>query len=144
MTAPVAPTRAGARRSALSSPSSPRSSPSWRSSWPGSCRTRWCDSAAQTQAREQLGTQADLLAEVIDRQDDGVMGQMMSGARLRQLLAAQGISVDVVRPRALASPPVTAADLAVTRSGGSVSDVRPTGSAARCWWRGAPSSTIVA
>ncbi len=62
-------------------------------------------SAAQTQARQQLGTQADLLAEVIDRQDDGVMGQMMNGARLRQVLAAQGISVDVVRPKGVASPP---------------------------------------
>lgn len=85
-------------------------------------------SAAQTQARQQLGTQADLLAEVIDRQDDGVMGQMMNGARLRQVLAAQGIAVDIVRPRGAASPPLTEADLAVTRAGGSVSDVRPTGS----------------
>ena len=83
-------------------------------------------SAAQTQARQQLGTQADLLAEVIDRQDDGVMGQMMSGARLRQVLAVQGISVDVVRPKGVASPPVTAEDLAVTRAGGTVSDVRAT------------------
>lgn len=86
------------------------------------------NAAAQTQARQQLGTQADLLAEVIDRQSDGTMGQMMNGARLRQVLAAQGISVEVVRPRGAVSPPMTEADLAVTRSGGSVSDVRGTAS----------------
>lgn len=98
-------------------------------------------SAAQTQARQQLGTQADLLAEVIDRQDDGVMGQMMSGARLRQVLAVQGISVDVVRPKGVASPPVTAEDLAVTRAGGTVSDVRATASGGTVLVEGRPTST---
>jgi two-component system sensor histidine kinase BaeS len=96
--------------------------------------------AAQTQASRQLGLQADLLAEVLQRQDDGVMGQMMSGARLRQLLAAQGITVDIVRARGTASPPVTEADLAVVRAGGSVSDIRSTGSGGSVLVEGRPAS----
>lgn len=98
-------------------------------------------SAARTQAARQLGTQADLLAEVVDRQDDGLMGQMMSGARLRQVLAAQGIVVDIVRPRGIATPPITEADLAITRAGGSVSDVRATGSGGTVLVEGRPTSS---
>lgn len=97
-------------------------------------------SAAQAQASRQLGLQADLLAEVLQRQDDGMMGQMMSGARLRQVLAAQGITVDIVRARGSATPPVTGVDLAVVRAGGSVSDIRPTGSGGSVLVEGRPAS----
>ncbi|MGD9955950.1 MAG: ATP-binding protein [Candidatus Nanopelagicales bacterium] len=96
--------------------------------------------SAQSQAARQLGLQADLLAEVLQRQDDGVMGQMMSGARLRQVLAAQGIDVQVVRARGTASPPITDADLATVRAGGSVSDVRATASGGTVLVEGRPVS----
>jgi len=85
--------------------------------------------AAQTTARTQLASQADLLAELVGRQDDGtMMGSMMAGRRLRQLLSAQGIEAQVVPAGAAPTAPVTDADVAATQSGGTVSDVRATSS----------------
>jgi two-component system sensor histidine kinase BaeS len=86
--------------------------------------------ASQAQAREQLGAQAELLAEVVDRSDGAGMGQMMTGARLRQLLTVQGIEVQVVRRNGSPTAPVTQADVDAVRSGASVSEVRGSGTGA--------------
>lgn len=94
--------------------------------------------ASEAQARQQLASQADLLAEVVERQ--GGAGQMMTGRRLLQLLAAQGITVQVVRPGAAPKAPVTAADVAVTAGGGEVSEVRRTADG-RVFIEGRPTAT---
>jgi two-component system, OmpR family, sensor kinase len=79
--------------------------------------------ASENQARDQLATQADIVSDLVARAESG---QGSSGlVRLRTVLAAQGITVQVVRRRG-PQPPVTEADLAVTQSGGTVSDVRST------------------
>ena len=79
--------------------------------------------ASENQARDQLATQADIVGDVVAKAESG---QGASGlARLRTVLAAEGITVQVVRRRG-PQPPVTDADVAVTQSGGSVSDVRTT------------------
>ena len=81
--------------------------------------------AAQAQARQQLAAQADLVSAVLARAESG---QTATGLlRLRGLLAAEGITVQVVR-RLGPQPPVTDADVAVTAAGGTVSDVRPSSS----------------
>jgi two-component system sensor histidine kinase BaeS len=78
--------------------------------------------AARTQARETLAREADLVADVAARIDSG---EATTGlARFRQVLAAQGVTVQVVRPRRPPQPPITAADVVVTSAGGSVSEVR--------------------
>lgn len=96
--------------------------------------------ASQSQAQQQLGTQADLLAEVVDRSDGTGMGQMMDGVRLRQLLRAQGIEVQVVRRNRAPSAPVTQADVDAVRAGASISEVRRSGSAT-VYVEGRPTST---
>jgi len=79
--------------------------------------------ASEAQARKQLAAQADLVSDALTRAESG---QAPSGiTRLRALLAAEGISVQVVRRRG-AQPPVTAADVAATQAGQNVSDVRTT------------------
>jgi len=79
--------------------------------------------ASENQAREQLASQADIVGDVVARAESG---QGASGlARLRTVLAAEGITVQVVRRRG-PQPPVTEADVAVTAGGGTVSDVRTT------------------
>ena len=81
--------------------------------------------ATEAQARRQLAAQADLVSDVLARAESG---QGAAGlVRLRALLAAEGITVQVVRARA-PQPPVTSADVAATRAGASVSDVRATAS----------------
>jgi len=96
--------------------------------------------ASEAQARAQLAAQADLLGEVVERQSASGMGQMMTGRRLLQLLDAQGISAQVVRPGEAPRPPVTAEDVAATEAGGSVSDVRRT-SAGRVYVEGRPTAS---
>jgi two-component system sensor histidine kinase BaeS len=79
--------------------------------------------ASENQARDQLAAQADIVSDVVARAESG---QGASGlARLRTVLAAEGIVVQVVRRRG-PQPPVTEADLAVTQAGSAVSDVRST------------------
>jgi two-component system sensor histidine kinase BaeS len=93
--------------------------------------------ASENQARDQLATQADIVSDVVARAESG---QGASGlARLRTVLAAEGITVQVVRRRG-PQPPVTDADLAVTQAGGTVSDVRAT-SAGRVFVEGRQAST---
>ncbi len=79
--------------------------------------------AAETQARENLARQAELVVDVVGRADPGVVTGL---ARFRQLLAAQGITVQVVRQGRAPESPVTEADLAATSAGAPVSDVRGT------------------
>ncbi len=78
--------------------------------------------ASEAQAREQLGREADIVADVVARTESGATTSGL--VRLRALLAAQGVAVQVVRRRPPAAP-VTEADVAVTSAGGTVSDVRP-------------------
>ena len=78
--------------------------------------------ASEAQAREQLGREADIVADVVARTESGATASGL--VRLRSLLAAQGIAVQVVRRRP-PSAPVTEQDVAVTSAGGTVSDVRP-------------------
>ncbi len=93
--------------------------------------------ASENQARDQLATQADIVSDVVARAESG---QGAAGlARLRTVLAAEGITVQVVRRRG-PQPPVTEADLAVTQSGGTVSDVRST-SAGRVFVEGRQASS---
>jgi two-component system sensor histidine kinase BaeS len=80
--------------------------------------------AAEVQARETLAGQADLAADVAGRDAGALTGLV----RYRRLLEAQGITVEVVRGSRPPAPPVTAADVETTSSGGSVSDVRTTSS----------------
>lgn len=80
--------------------------------------------ASENQARDQLATQAELVADAVSRAENGVTTSGL--ARLRAVLRAQGITVEVVRGRKAPVPPVTVADVATTSSGGTVSDVRPT------------------
>ncbi len=79
-------------------------------------------SAAQSQAREQLARQADLVSDIAGRAE--VTGASTGLPRLRDLMARQGVAVIVVRRARPPSSPVTAADVAVTASGGTLSDVR--------------------
>ncbi len=79
--------------------------------------------ASQAQAREALARQADLVSDIAGRAE--LTGVSTGLPRLRDLLERQGVAVEVVRPGRRPSPPVTAADVAVTSAGGAVSDVRP-------------------
>src|SRR6478736_468676 len=79
--------------------------------------------ASQDQARQQLAAQADIVGDVVARAETGQPGTGL--VRLRSVLAAEGVSVHVVRRRPPQAP-VTEADVAVTRAGGRVSDVRDT------------------
>jgi len=79
--------------------------------------------ASEVQARTQLAAQADLASDALARAESG---QAPSGiARLRAVLVAEGVTVQVVRRRG-AQPPVTAADVAATQRGQNVSEVRTT------------------
>ncbi|MBI1377496.1 MAG: HAMP domain-containing protein [Frankiales bacterium] len=78
--------------------------------------------ASEAQARDTLAREADLVVDVVARAENDPVGSGL--ARWRAALVAQGITVQVVRPRRPPQPPVTAADVAVTAAGGSVSDVR--------------------
>ena len=80
--------------------------------------------ASQAQARDELARDADLVSDVVARAESGTAPNGL--VRLRSLLSAQGISVQVVRRRPPTAP-VTEADVAVTSAGGTVSDVRRSG-----------------
>ena len=80
--------------------------------------------ASEAQARDQLAREADIVADVVARTESGATAAGL--VRLRSLLSAQGIAVQVVRRRPPAAP-VTAQDVAVTSAGGTVSDVRRSG-----------------
>jgi two-component system sensor histidine kinase BaeS len=82
--------------------------------------------AAEAQARETLAGQADLAGDVLGTQV-GSVGSAGSLLRYRQLLAAQGITVEVVRNGRAPQNPVTADDVAATTAGETVSDVRGIG-----------------
>jgi two-component system sensor histidine kinase BaeS len=79
-------------------------------------------SASQAQARDTLAREADLVSDAVARADSGTVASGLT--RLRAALATQGTTVEVVRGHRLPTAPVTVADVAVTTSGGVVSDVR--------------------